>query len=227
MERAVKPSTPKYSIGIKPPVPEPWQRKTPGPGAYRNMQGIGEPSPSMPSTPRASFGGSGRPLGPGRNSQAGGPGTYEIPSQLGPQPLSTRTSSPRPTFSWRTPRVVGRSVDTLGPGSVVPRFADRKTAPQYSMQGRTKRGDGLDTPGPGAYAWASEVKLLRAPAYTISGRNSERKYTTEGGGPGRCREDSALGKQRVSTQKNYPAFSFGARPVPVWHYPSPGPGAYG
>ena len=231
MDKAVKPCRPKYSIGVKTPRPEPWQRFTPGPGAYRSLQGIGEPSPMLRSAIAAKFGWSGRPGGPEKNSQAGGPGTYILPSQLGTQPLSTRKSAPRPTIQARTPRREREVIDTLGSGSVLPRFVDRKTAPKFSLGLRRDRRSQA-TPGPGShYSETYDANKLRAPAYTISGRNDHTiiRGGADGGGPaGRCcREDSALGRQKVSDRRNYPAYSFGLRKVEVYKHASPGPGTYG
>ena len=226
MERAVKPAAPKYSIGIKAPLPEPWNRHTPGPGAYRNMEGIGEPSPSMRTVFRASFT-RGRPVPPSNNIVAGGPGTYMVPAEgLGPQILSTRPSTPRPTIATRTPRLERKTIDTLGPGSVVPRFVDRRSTPSFKFVGR-RYEKFVHTPGPGTYDWYGDAFKARATAFSISGRNGRATTANDGGGPGRCREDSALGKQRTSTQKNYPAFSFGRRKPEIWKHPTPGPGAYG
>ena len=69
-----------------------------------------------------------------------------------------------------------------------------------------------------------------APSFSLSGRHVLAGNNADVVGPGRCRTDSSLGMQKVSTQKNYPAFSFGRRTQVksnASRYPSPGPGAYG
>ena len=94
--------------------------------------------------------------------------------------------------------------------------------------------DGTDVPGPGAFLSDAHVRRdptkRVAPSFSLSGRHAVPATGVDVVGPGRCRTDSSVGLQKVSTQRNYPAYSFGRRTqvrVASDRYPSPGPGAYG
>ncbi|KAJ8599469.1 hypothetical protein CTAYLR_008040 [Chrysophaeum taylorii] len=233
MEKLTKPTSPRFSLGRR------WDDSKvkvsgPGPGHYTTVGGVGERAPTMKASKVVSFGASRHDTKP--SVHTAGPGAYDISSQMGTQVLSTRPSSPMPSFAGRVARkVVG--ADVMGPGVcrrdtfVDPHSAPNKRwAPRYSFGMAHPAPKRMDTPGPGECvvqdAYFPDKRA--APAFTLSGRQKIQIKSATTVGPGRCREDSSLGKQRVSTQKNAPSFSFGQRSCPSQsHATTPGPGAYG
>lgn len=200
--------------------------------------GVGQPAPTHAAVQRTLFGRQARAAGQTKEvRETSGPGAYVIPSQLGRQVLSTRPTSPMASLSSRIHRIA-QSADCQGPG-VCRRdsFFDhhwspnKKWAPRHSFGVKSKPGMVADTPGPGSHLdqTSSFPNKRKSPAFTFSGRLDVPNKSASDVGPGRCREDSSLGTQKVSTQKNYPAFSFGHRldPKVSLQNISPGPGAYG
>lgn len=234
MEKLTKPSAPRFSLSGRTAQHEAWSQKVPGPGTYTLSCGVGELSPIMASSRKPSFGRSER-----RDkavSETAGPGAYEIPAQLGPQ-LVTRPSSTAVGFSGRIDRPT-KPADIQGPGVcrtdsfLKPHSSPNKPwAPQFTFGAKVKPGKVDATPGPGAClvdtSTQADPRKSRPPAFTLSGRHSLNHDVATNVGPGRCRTDSSMGTQKVSTQKNSPAFSFGRRFQESKGKPMPGPGAYG
>lgn len=230
MDKLTKKSSPRVSMGTRltPREPERWAC---GPGSYAMRCGVGQLSPTMKSAPASSFGRSSTSWWR-YEDEARGPGHYELPNSFGSRQVNRRSST-AVTMRSRTPR------REYGPGGqgpglcrrdsfLDPRSApNKRAAPRFSIGVRTSQKTS-PSPGPGAH-FVSSGKRRSGPAYTMGGRvhTASLKPTTDIG-PGRCREDSSIGAQAVSTQKNYPAFSFGLRCQPKKETDfTPGPGAYG
>lgn len=241
MDKLTKPTSPRFSIGAKlDSGPVPWSYKVPGPGTYTVLCGVGQPSPTKTVAQQPPFGRAQRKGSSDTKEHAlVGPGAYSSPSQLGAQLLSTRPSSPMPSIVSRIEHKLG-TADTQGPGVCRkdsffdPHSSPNKPwAPQYSFGVKAQRSGARReaTPGPGSHLPqnSSFPTKKRAPAFSVSGRHDVPHVAATNIGPGRCRNDSSLGTQKVSTQKNYPAFSFGRR---TQHkneerFKTPGPGSYG
>ena len=241
MDVLTVPKAPIVSLGGKWTTPATFSEKVPGPGNYSLTGGIGQTNPHLRSSQRSSFGKEMRKA-MGSATDTPGPGQYHLGSQLGRQRLSTRPSSPASSLGGRM-AVSFKQADVMGPGVccedsfLKPSSSPNKNwAPQYTFGLKTPiaTDDGTEVPGPGAHLTAAIVRKdptkPLAPSFSLSGRHNLHGNSADVVGPGRCRTDSSLGMQKVSTQKNYPAFSFGRRTQVKSNadrYPSPGPGAYG
>ncbi|XP_062860938.1 ciliary microtubule associated protein 1B [Trichomycterus rosablanca] len=140
-----------------------------------------------------------------------GPGRYR-PEKAG---KTTFISAPAYSLSARTK--LFRNDQTPGPAAYAlppvlgPYTVDKRSAPNYSLSGRSTRGsfheDLQKTPGPGTYR-VVDTRLYRSksPEYSIIGRNTMPGDTTKKPGPG-----SHYPEQVTFTRSKAPSFSFGVR----------------
>lgn len=212
-------TSPAYSLSYRREPPKP--KKQPGPGDYENPGGIGkQPDSAHVTAPAFNFGsGVGRRRLP--TSQAPGPGTYEIESPIG------RREGPVMKGREKFGSHVNHSI-APGPGaynnSPSGRYAKKKVAPAFRFPGARRSSDYTTcSPGPGAYSSRSSASRK---GFSLSGRIARRVVQYEHEGPGRCREDSAFGKQTTSTQRSHGGFTFGTRFKLADRDKTPGPGAY-
>uniref|UniRef100_A0A7S1C3H0 Uncharacterized protein n=1 Tax=Bicosoecida sp. CB-2014 TaxID=1486930 RepID=A0A7S1C3H0_9STRA len=172
-----------------------------------------------------------------------GPGSYKMPSGIGPQADSRMVSPSKAILGTGPARdTIKSSGDTPGPGAYKePQFGEsvtstRPRSPNFSMRGREVFGaiDGdllkMNTPGPGAYGRPKKPSERKFPEYSLGTRTWRTKRRSSTPGPGRYKGPSSFGKQKVSTIKSNNEFSFqqskrpdlAGRPAT-----SIGPGEYG
>lgn len=174
--------------------------------------------------------------------QTPGPGAYNLNSGIGRQGLSTRPTSPMSSLHGKIKSSHYQGADKMGPGVcredsfLSPSSSpNQKWAPRFTMGSKLARQDedfALGNPGPGTYDHGQfNVVQHKAAQYSMGAKLKGGQRGADVQGPGRCRNDSSMGGQKVSTQKSAPSFSFGGRTkvagLSVANPDNPGPGAYG
>ena len=199
-----KNKAPAYSLGIKSSKLDQGPA-SPGP-AYLVPPNITRTG--MEGTPRYSLAGRTKS---GGNFQTPAPGTYSPEKQKYPY----HKYPPQYSFGARTRS--GKKDQTPGPntynlpGIIGPKAVGKKSAPSYSLVGRSKIGgfheDLQKTPGPGTYRVSDPNTVKnKLPAYSMTGRNTMPGDNTKKPGPG------AYSPERVYINKKIaPKFSFGIR----------------
>ena len=173
-----------------------------------------------------------------------GPGSYNLPRGIGSQSDSKLRSAPAVALAGREKFGSMASLsETLGPGPGAGGNVDKKgleqlitqrQAPQVTFA-RGRRADmsiSNGAPGPGSYKNAGSVLSLSQysspPKISMSGRHKLPSSQSGDTGPGKVRDDTAIGKQALSHRRSFGGFTFGARTsIGIKNSDGPGPGAYG
>lgn len=226
------------SIKARHEVPTPFTHKTPAPGAYHIPGGIGEKAGTYKRAQGGRFGKETWGQDPEETEKRSkpAPDRYSLGSTMGRQVLSRRPSSPAAKMGGRTH--IARKPDesfTCREDSFLRLSSSPNApwAPQYTMAPKIEevKADNHANPGPGSFDMDKYPKAVRLRFGIPVTMKHRHEVVTERSGPGpmRCRTDSSMGRQVVSTQKNGSAFSFGRRSSVRRRVDDdgPGPGAYG
>ena len=245
--KLTKPAAPQFSISGR--IKDPNERRIDsgvGPGKYVLKDGIGGRSSLSHRKTAASFkfmqgkrdGGIFQP------DYAPGPGSYTLPRGIGTQSDSNLRTAPAIAMAGREKFGSLASLsETIGPGpgggSLVKKglqqLITQKQAPQAVFsRGRRDASSkaSSEAPGPGSYKNAGRVLALSQysspPRISLSGRPKIPSSSMNSAGPGKVRDDTAIGKQALSHRRSYGGFTFGSRTsLGIKNQSGPGPGAYG
>ena len=245
--KLTKPSAPQYSMSGR--MKDPSQRRDigVGPGKYVLKDGVGSKSSISHRKTAQSF-----KFRKGDRFQGGmfqteyspGPGSYHLPRGIGSQSDSKLRSAPAIALAGREKFGSLASLsESLGPGPGagggpaklgLQQLITQRQAPQaiFSRGRRTDSGMSNDGPGPGSYKGAGSVVSLSQysspPKISMASRHKLLGSGQDSAGPGKVRDDTAIGKQALSHRRSYGGFTFGARtPMNKKSSDGPGPGAYG
>lgn len=157
------------------------------------------------------------------DDSAGGPGpaAFALQAPYGPAELPTTRASAKWKFGTAHRGGAGGGASA----SASSRHAERDAAARDPGPGHYDHSDARDDIG-AARATSPSFSLGARPRAGLSYKSLSTEV-----GPGRCRDDSSLAAQRVSTQVSNPAFSFGhrthVRGLLYLQAEVPGPGTYG
>ena len=179
---------------------------SPGPGKYSIEKGFTRHGKD--GAPQVGVSGRHKDL---TSFQTPSPDKYDV----SPSGEKVYKSAPQYSMSSRTKQ--SKSDNTPSPNAyslpttLGEKLVDKKTLPAYSLRSRPKQGgfaeDLQGTPAPGAYKVTDpSTYKVKAPGYTMTGRNMVPGDTTQKPGPGEHHPENVKVHKKAA-----PAFTFGSR----------------